>query len=69
MWKLDWDDAFNNFVNVENPNSLIEEWRERSSSFKSNSTAIGKMELVSHMAIILEKSTICFYRRNKAEGL
>ena len=45
MWKLDWDDAFNNFVNVENPNSLIEEWRERSSSFKSNSTAIGKMEL------------------------
>ena len=45
MWKLDWDDAFNNFVNVENPNSLIEEWREKSSSFKSNSTAIGKMEL------------------------
>ena len=45
MWKLDWDDAFNNFVNVENPNSLIEEWRERSSSFKSNSTTIGKMEL------------------------
>ena len=19
MWQLDWDDAFNNFVNVENP--------------------------------------------------
>ena len=45
MWKLDWDDAFNNFVNVENPNSLIEEWREKSSSFKSNSTTIGKTEL------------------------
>ena len=20
MWKLDWDDAFNNFVNIKNPN-------------------------------------------------
>ena len=29
MWQLDWDDAFNNFVNVEKPNSLIDEWRER----------------------------------------
>ena len=27
MWQLDWDDAFNNFVNVENPNALIEKWR------------------------------------------
>ena len=45
MWRLDWDDAFNNFVNVANPNSLIEDWKERSSSFKSNSAAIGKMEL------------------------
>ena len=32
MWQLDWDDAFNNFVNVENPNALIEEWKERSLS-------------------------------------
>jgi hypothetical protein len=26
MWQLDWDDAFNNFPNIENPNSLLEEW-------------------------------------------
>ena len=45
MWELDWDDAFNNFVNIENPNTLIEEWRERSSSFKNNSSTIGHMEL------------------------
>ena len=45
MWKLDWDDAFNNFINVENPNSLLEEWKLRASSFKSNSAAIGEMKL------------------------
>ena len=45
MWELDWDDAFNNFVNIENPNTLIDEWRERSSSFKNNSSTIGHMEL------------------------
>ena len=45
MWQLDWDDAFNNFVNIENPNILIDEWRERSSSFKNNSSTIGHMEL------------------------
>ena len=45
MWKLDWDDAFNNFVNIENPNSFLEECKQRSSSFKSNSAVIGQMEL------------------------
>ena len=33
MWQLDWDDAFNNFVNIGNPNALIDEWKERSLSF------------------------------------
>ena len=29
MWQLDWDDAFNNFVNVEKPNALIDEWQRK----------------------------------------
>ena len=45
MWQLDWDDAFNNFVNVENPNALIEEWKERSLSFIENSSSIGQVNL------------------------
>ena len=45
MWQLDWDDAFNNFVNIENPNALIEEWKERSLSFIKNSSSIGQANL------------------------
>ena len=45
MWQLDWDDAFNNFINIENPNALIDEWKDRSLSFIKNSSLIGQVNL------------------------